>query len=230
MSREHNRRRDAGEPRDGNRESLHGTVRRDELGYFRPRTWFFWRTLIICLCYFSIVGHWCELPYCTMMNHFFGIVADDYAVWHDPWYFPYWVYGIGAVVMTLVIEPLKEWIVRRRKTNWGALLETFVIAFLLAAVLETGIGLIINQPDQYGIYPYWDNSVLPGNILGQGWIVNDFFIGLLAVAYVWLFYPVICRIFMHMKPVTANVVFAVLMVLFAVACIFSYVPGLAPVA
>lgn len=200
------------------------TIHNEELGYFKPHTWFFWRTLILCLALFSIVGHWCELPYCLLMNHHFGIVADSYAVWHDPWYVPYWVYGIGAVVMTLVIEPIKEGIVRRRKTIWGALLETFVICFVLAAVLETVIGLIINQPNEHGQYPYWDNSVLPGNIFNQGWVVNDFFIGLLAVIYVWLFYPVICRIFMHMKPRTANIVFVILMVLFAIACIATYVP------
>lgn len=198
-----------------------------EAGFFHPRTWFFWRTLIVCLAVFSIVGHWLELPYCMFMNHNFGIVAADYAVWHDPWYVPYWVYGIGAVVMTLVIEPIKEHIVRRRKTTVGALLETFVITFVLAAVLETVIGLIINQPDASGRYPYWDNSVLPGNILNQGWLVNDFFIGLLAVIYVWVFYPVICIMFRHLKPRTANVVFVIIMVLFAIACALTYIPGLA---
>lgn len=205
---------------------VNDSVLRMESGYFQPRTWFFWRTLVVCLAVFSIVGHWMELPYCMIMNHHFGIVADDYAVWHDPWYVPYWVYGIGAVVMTLVIEPIKERIVRRRKTAIGALLETFVITFVLAAVLETVIGLIINQPDELGNYPYWDNSVLPGNIFNQGWVVNDFFIGLLAVIYVWVFYPAICTLFRHMKPRTANIAFVVIMVLFAIACAMSYLPAL----
>lgn len=209
------------------RVALHDAVKADELGYFQPRTWAFWRSLLVSLMLFSIVGHWCEMPYCRLMDHLFGIVADDYAVWHDPWYVPYWVYGIGAVVMTLAIEPLKEIIVSRRKTLWGALLETFVLAFALSALLETGIGLLINQPNELGQYPFWDNSSLPGNILGQGWLVNDFFIGLLAVVYVWVFYPLICRLFAALKPVAANWTFAVLCLLFAAACVFSYVPGLA---
>ncbi|RSX55942.1 putative ABC-transporter type IV [Bifidobacterium dolichotidis] len=200
------------------------TLLKAESGYYQPRTWFFWRTLIVCLAVFSLVGHWLEIPYCTAMNNMFGIVSDDYAVWHDPWFVPYWVYGIGAVAMTLIVEPLKEWIIRRRKTLGGALLESFIIMVALAAVLETGIGLIINQPDAQGVYPFWDNSVLPGNILNQGWIVNDFFIGIVAMVYVWLLYPLICQAFKHMSEDWANIVFAIIVVAFLVCVAVTYTP------
>ena len=88
--------------------------------------------------------------------------------------------------MTLLIEPLKERLILHRKTLWGAFLESLVIAILAAMVLELVMGWLINQPDPTtGEYPFWDNSQLPGNVFGQAWLVNDFFIGLVAMIYVW---------------------------------------------
>jgi uncharacterized membrane protein len=195
----------------------------DEIGYFAPKTWEFWRALIVCFCMCCIVGHWFEIPYCWVMDQCFGIVEDTYAVWTDPWYHPYWVYGFGAVFMTLIMEPLKEHFIRRRKTLRGAFAESFVAAMLIAMVLELVMGLLINQPDPLtGEYPYWDNSTLPGNVFGQAWLVNDFFIGLAAVAYVWVIYPLVCEGFMKLKPRTANIVFALFVLAFAACCTVSY--------
>lgn len=205
-------------------QQLHRFAKQDEIGYFAPRTWAFWRSLIAALCVFSIVGHWLEIPYCIFMEHFFGIVSNDYAVWYDPLYCPYWVYGIGAVVMTLVFEPIKERIVTRRKTLGGALLETFVLATVISMLLELGIGLLINQPDERGVYPFWDNSQLPFNILGQAWLVNDVVIGLVTVLYVWVLYPLLCEAFKKLSPRGANVAFVLVLAAFAVCCLASYLP------
>ncbi len=201
---------------------LHRITANDEIGYFAPKTWEFWRALIAAFCICTIVGHWLELLYCVIMDALFGIVAPDYVVWTDPWYHPYWVYGVGAVAMTLVIEPLKEYIVVRCKTLWGALLATFAITVILSMVLELVIGLLVNQPDEFGKYPFWDNSQLPFNILGQAWLVNDVFIGLVAVLYVWLIYPLICEMFGHMRPRAANWLLAFIIVAFAGCCTLSY--------
>ena len=202
---------------------LHKFTKRDEIGYFEPRSWAFWRSLIVCFCVFSLVGHWLEIPYCLVMDACFGVVTTDYAVWSDPLYVPYWVYGIGAVVMTLVFEPLKESIVKRRKTVWGALLETFGYAVVLSAALELGIGLLINQPDANGVYPFWDNSQLPLNIMGQAWLVNDVAIGLVAVLYVWVLYPLLCTGLSALGPRGGNVALAVVLVAFAACCVAAYV-------
>lgn len=201
---------------------LHKITKEDEVGYFAPRTWGFWRTLTVCFCVFSIAGHWLEMPYCWFMDHFFGLVSEDYAIWNDPWYHPYWVYGFGAVAMTLVIEPLKERIVMRCKTLWGAMLETFSVAIALSMLMELIIGWLVNQPDQFGRYPYWDNSQLPFNVFGQAWLVNDVVIALMAMLYVWLFYPLICKGFARLDPRVANVVFAFIIVGFSACCIVSY--------
>ena len=49
-------------------QQLHRFTKQDEIGYFAPRTWAFWRSLIVALCVFSIVGHWLEIPYCIFME------------------------------------------------------------------------------------------------------------------------------------------------------------------
>ncbi|MCI8468401.1 MAG: putative ABC transporter permease [Eggerthellaceae bacterium] len=202
---------------------VHKVTPEDEIGYFAPRTWEFWRALIICFCLGCIGGHWLEIPYCTFMDHCFGIVSEGYPVWTDPWYHPYGVYGVGAVVMTLAIEPLKERFVMRRRTLWGAVLQTFALAVVLSMALELVVGLLVNQPDAAGEYPYWDNSDLPLNVLGQAWLVNDVLIGMVAVVYVWVIFPLVCEGFMRLSPRAANVVFGLLVAAFAACCVVSYV-------
>ena len=200
----------------------HKITAKNEVGFAAFRTWPFWRAIVVAFCVGCIVGHWLEIPYCMFMNYFFGIVDPDYAVWTDPWYHPYWVYGVGAVFMTLLVEPLKERIILRRKTLWGALLETFLIVVFLSMLMELIIGLIVNQPDASGEYPYWDNSQLPLNVLGQAWLVNDVFIGLAAMLYVWVLYPLICEGFSLLRPPMANIMLVVIVVGFAAACTGSY--------
>lgn len=203
---------------------LYKPTKEDEIGYFAPKTWGFWRSVIASFCIFTIVGHWLEIPYCMFMDYFFGIVADDYAVWTDPWYHPYWVYGFGSLAITFLIEPLKESIVKRRRTLAGALLETFITCVTIAAVLELVIGLMINQPDSTGKYPFWDNSGLPFNIFGQAWLVNDIVIGFVAVIYVWVLYPLVCEGFILLKSERkANFVLAIIVIVFLGCCTASYI-------
>ncbi len=202
---------------------LRRITKRDEVGYFAPKTWQFWRALITSFCIFTIVGHWLEIPYCTFMDSMFGIVDADYPVWSDPWYHPYWIYGIGAVIVTLLVEPVKEWIVLKRKTLAGALVQTFIIVTVIAMLTELIMGWLVNQPDATGRYPFWDNSQLPLNVFGQAWLVNDMVIGLVAVIYVWLLWPLICEGFQKLRPRVANGVFACIVVGFAACCTASYI-------
>lgn len=70
---------------------------------------------------FSVVGHWLDISYCMFMDQF-GIVDDDSLVWDGPMY-PFLVYGIGTLVCSLLLVPLKMRIIERRKTLAGAALE-----------------------------------------------------------------------------------------------------------
>lgn len=197
-------------------------TKEDETAFYAPKTWAFWRGIIMYLFLFSVVGHWLEIPYCFSMHSLFGIVEPDYAVWSDPLYVPYWVYGIGAAIITLFLLPLKINIVGRRKTMWGAALEFFVIAVVMCAAMECVMGWIINQPDQFGEYPYWDNSVLPLNIFGQAWLVNDIFLGLVSLAYVWLAFPFCQKALSLIGETAANRVFVMVGVMCLFVCLATY--------
>lgn len=190
--------------------------------WFAPKTWAFWRALIVCFILFNIIGHWVELGYCIAVDSLFDAVEDDYAVWDDPWWHPYWVYGLGVVFMTLVFEPIKERLMKGSTSVWETVIKTFLLAMFLSMVLELTFGLIVNQPDATGQYPYWDNEKLPFNVLNQAWLVNDFFLGLASTVYIWVVFPLVCAAFEIMKPRTANIVFAVIVVGFALCCLTSY--------
>ncbi len=190
--------------------------------WFAPKTWAFWRALIACFILFNILGHWVELGYCVIVDSLFDAVEDDYVVWNDPWWHPYWVYGLGVVFMTLVFEPIKEHLVKSSGAAWKTVLKTFLLAVFVSMLLELTFGLLVNQPDASGEYPYWNNEKLPFNVLNQAWLVNDFFLGLASTIYVWLVFPLVCAAFDRMKPRTANIVFAVLVVGFALCCLTSY--------
>lgn len=201
----------------------------DEFRYFLPKTWFFWRGIIICFCLSCLLGHWLEVPYCMFMDWAFDVVEDDYDVWTDPLWVPYWVYGVGSAVITLTLFPLKINILEHRKTMVGAILQFFITAVVACAVLELVLGLMINQPDPVtGKYPFWDNSILPFNIFGQAWLVNDIVLGLVASFYVFIFFPFVQKAFSLIKPRTAHRLFIFVLVFFAFVCFLSYVVPLMP--
>lgn len=173
-------------------------------------------------CINNVVGHCLESLYCKVMDKCFGIIDDDYAVKFDPWYHPYWVYGFGGLAMTLIFEPIKEGILKRHRSLSGAMLETYAIAVLAAMGMELGFGLLVNQPDEDGNYPYWDNSRLPLNVFKQAWLVNDLVMGAVAVAYVWIAYPLFCKGMSRLSEHAANAAFAATVGTFAAACVSSY--------
>lgn len=93
----------------------------------------------------------------------------------------------------------------------GAALEFFVTTVLVCMAMELAMGFLLNQPDAAGNYPLWDNSQLPGNILGQAWIVNDISLGAVAMLYTWVIYPLCQKALAKvpirvMRPVAAIVV------------------------
>lgn len=192
-------------------------------GCFAPRAWEFWRALITAFCVCCLIGHWLEAAYCFGMDSLFGIVADDYAIRTDPWLHPYWVYGFGAIGLTFGIEPLRAMLLKHSKTLQGAVSKTFVLSVVLSMLMELGFGLLVNQPDAAGVYPFWDNSDLPLNIFGQAWLVNDLFIGLAGTAYVWLVYPAISALFKQAKSErSANIALACTAAAFCLVCAVSY--------
>lgn len=192
----------------------------DEAHGFAPDAFAFWRNQAVYFCVFSVVGHWLEIAYCSFMN-IFGIVDADSLVWDDPFY-PFLVYGVGTAVCALLLVPLRTHLVARRRTLWGAGLQFFLITVLVCMVMELGMGLMLNQPDAFGEYPLWDNSELPGNILGQAWIVNDIGLGAVAMFYTWVVYPIFQKALAKVPLRIMNAASAVVVVGFVVLCIVKF--------
>lgn len=199
-------------------------TKEDETAYFAPKTWSFWRGIIMYFFLFSVVGHWMEIPYCLSMHALFGIVEDTYAIWEDPLYVPYWVYGAGAAIITVLLLPLKIKLIGRCKTMWGAALQFFIVAVVACAAMECIMGWIVNQPDEFGQYPYWDNSVLPLNIFNQAWLVNDIMLGGVSLLYVWIIFPFCQKACTLIGERATNRVFITILPLFAFICLATYLP------
>lgn len=189
----------------------------------RVRTWEFWRNQAVYLCLFSVVGHWFEIPYCAFMEFCFDIVDDDTIVFDDPFY-PFPVYGFGAVVCSLLMVPLRDWLCTRFKTKRGAFRVFYLLGVLLAMVMELTQGFLQNQPNAFGEYPLWDNSNLPFNILGQAWLMNDIMISFVISLYVWVLYPHLESAIAKLPPRTANIGAAMVVIAFLILCTVKFAP------
>ena len=187
-----------------------------------PWTIKFWRCMAIGFCVFSILGHWLEIPYCLFNDWAFGIVDDDSLVFADPLY-PFLVYGIAAVLCALLLVPQRDWLIDHYQPLWRALLRFFVFAVLASMAAELVMGLLLNQPDPAtGAYPLWDNSQLPGNILGQAWLVNDVLLGICVTLYVWVLYPLLVRLVRLVPDKVAWPLTIVIVASFVALCIVKF--------
>ncbi|MDO4182307.1 MAG: hypothetical protein Q4E12_01685 [Coriobacteriia bacterium] len=195
---------------------------RGRFGMTSIRQWEFWRNVAVYFCLYSLIGHWIEIPYCLFNDVMFGIVDPETGVYDDPLN-PFMIYGFGVVICAVFMVPLKDFFQRKFPGNWRPFVLFFLVAVVLAMAMELGMGLVMNQPNAAGVYPLWDNSQLPGNILGQAWIVNDLLLGMLVTLFTWMAYPASERFFMsRCTPRGANIRAIVVIVLFVALCIYEY--------
>ena len=180
-----------------------------------------WRNLAVHFSLCSLVGRWIEVPWCIFCLYAFNIYDPNSLVWGDPFY-PFCVYGVGAIVCGVFLTPLMDLMLTRRKTIWGAVLEFYVLCVFVSMVMEVGMGLMLNQPDANGVYPLWNNAVLPFNVLNQAWIPNDLLLGAAALVYTWIFYPLTEVIMGAVPRRIMNVVAAIIVVGFILLCCHEF--------
>ena len=196
--------------------------------YFQPKTWGFWRNLIIYFCFFSIAGHWCEAGFCTLIR--FGILQGEYdpnsQIWHD-WLYPFCVYGVGACACILLFYPIKNKLLEKFKKTLPALFLSFVISALVCSGIELTMGLILNQPVN-GVYPLWDYSNQFCNFMGQICLQNAVAFGLLATVITWVVYPFLEGIFEKFSDDVMQFIFVAWVVFFIILFVFycvNLLPG-----
>lgn len=194
----------------------------------------FWRNQAVYFCVFSMVGHWMEIVYCLIMDACFGIVDPESLVWDDALY-PFPVYGVAVVVCAVIFAPLRDYLVSRQANRQSsrqlrapasgtrvACGQFYLIAVVASMTMELTQGFIQNQPDENGVYPLWDNSQMPLNILGQAWLVNDILLGFALTLYVWLVLPALDAAVARLPRTVANAGAGVIVCAFIVLCVVKF--------
>ena len=195
----------------------------EEESFFRPKTWEFWRNLIVYFVVFSIVGHWMEAAVCLLIKY--GIVPGIYdpnsQIWSD-FLYPFPVYGIGFCVCALMFYPLKLALQRKFKKTLPALLITYVVSAFICTCIEFTLGMFTNQDLQL-----WDYSTMFCNFMGQVCLQNSLFFGFAATLMTWLVYPALERLFRRIPNEAGTYVLIVAVVGFAllVALYFINLPA-----
>ena len=163
----------------------------EEESFFRPKTWEFWRNLIVYFVVFSIVGHWMEAAVCLLIKY--GIVPGIYdpnsQIWSD-FLYPFPVYGIGFCVCALMFYPLKLALQRKFEKTLPALAVTYVVSAFICTCIEFTLGMLTNQDLQL-----WDYSTMFCNFMGQVCLQNSLFFGFAATLMTWIVYPALERTF-----------------------------------
>ena len=197
---------------------------------FRPKTWPFWRNLIIYFCVFSVVGHWMEAGYCTFIR--FGILPGTYdpnsQIWSD-WLYPFVVYGVGAVACVLLLYPVKCFMVAKIKKPFLSLLASFALNALVCTLIELAMGLMLNQPLPDGSLPLWDYRNMFCNFMGQVCLQNALAFGVVSTLMVWVIYPALEKFLARFSKDAVNALFVGIVVgfliLFLLYCINVVIPG-----
>lgn len=206
------------------------TRTKKERSFYQPKTWTFWRNLIIYFCLFSVVGHWMEAGFCTLIR--FGILPGTYdpnsQIWSD-WLYPFLVYGFGAAACVLILYPVKTFFQKHIKNPVLPLVLSFVANALVCTLIEFTMGMLLNQPDANGVYPLWDYTNMFCNFMGQVCLQNALAFGLAATLMTWVIYPALEKLLARIPKDVMTLVFIAIVVGFAVLfffyCINVVIPG-----
>ena len=184
--------------------------------FFKPRTWAFWRSIIVYVCIFSIVGHWMEAGYCTFIK--WGLIPGTYdptsQIWSD-WLYPFPVYGVGFAFCAIVFYPIKNLLQKKLPNKWSPLLISYVISALICTGIELILGLTSNQPVD-GVYPLWDYSNMFCNFMGQICLQNALAFGFAATIITWIVYPFLEEQRLKLDNNVCNIIFVAVVVFFAI--------------
>lgn len=166
------------------------------------------------------------MPLITRRDESYGYAPDAFAFWRNQAVY-FCLFSVLGHWMEIVYCSFMNifGIVDPESLVWDDPMYPFCvygITVLVCMAMELTMGLMLNQPDAAGNYPLWDNSQLPGNILGQAWIVNDVGLGAVAMLYTWVVYP-LCQKALAKVPIRImNAAAAIIVVEFVVLCVVKF--------
>ncbi len=198
-------------------------VERD-IELFAPRKREYWRNLAIYFCVFSVVGHWMEAGYCTLIR--FGLLPGVYdptsQIWSD-WLYPFMVYGIGFDVCALLFFPFKNWLQKKIHVRGIPFAISFVVNAAVCAGIELVMGLMLNQPLPDGSLPLWDYRDMAFNFMGQICLANAIAFGVAASIVTWFVYPALEGLLRRAPKDTVRIASVVVFVGFAFLLALYYI-------
>lgn len=187
-----------------------------DASFFAPKTWAFWRNIIMYFCVFSVVGHWMEAGYCLFIK--WGMIPGTYdpnsQIWSD-WLYPFCVYGVGAVCCVLLFYPARLFLQHKIKAPVAPLILSFAWNAFICSMIELTMGLILNQPDPVtGVMPLWDYRNMFCNFMGQICLQNALAFGFVSTLMTWLIYPALERLLARLPESVAQMLFVAVVVFF----------------
>ena len=184
---------------------------------WRPKTWDFWRSMIIYYCLFSIVGHWMEACYCLTIK--FGIMPGTYdptsGIWRD-YLNPFPVYGVGMVACALLLYPIKTKLEEKLGGLVKPLVGSYLVNTLVCAGIELALGFACNQD-----LSLWDYSDMFCNFMGQICLLNSCLFGAVATLMTWIVFPALQRGYIKLPPDLKKTLFVGIIAFYAlVICLY----------
>lgn len=135
---------------------------------------FCWDKLIWVFFITALGGDLIEMCWVRFVSH---IWMSRSSVLYGPFSF---VWGLGAVVLTVTLQPLAK------KADRYVFLAGFVIGGVYEYMCSVFTELVFGTV-------FWDYSHMPLNIGGRTNVLFCFFWGVLALAWVKFFYPLLCK-------------------------------------
>lgn len=167
----------------------------------------FWKRVIAYTLLMAVVGHLIENVY-TGIGFYLGTFSVDDPNFVDIWLRPLkpmWVYSICTLFFFFVIIPLKEQIHKRLRSKCLNVISVFGAAFLIAFLTELVMGLLLNQPNEFGVYPLWDFTGYDWTVLNQAYLVNDFWYAVLITVCAFVVFPLLEHRLVKLNPDTQTI-------------------------
>jgi len=175
------------------------------------RTVLFWQKLFIYFWIIAVAGHYIERAWAIINRIIVGAPP-----WHliVPTVVPMAIpYGSGAVTIILTTVML----MKRFKLNP---LAVFGINVVISGLVEYTCAALIVLID--GTNRFWNYSWHPFNINGYTCLESSLLLGIVATIFVYLIYPLVEKIFAKLKYKYVNVIFWVLLSVFVVDSVYSW--------
>lgn len=164
----------------------------------------FWKRVITYTLLMAVVGHLIENFY-TGIGFLLGSFSVDDPNYADIWLRPLkpmWVYSVCTIFFFFVIIPLKEQIHKRLRSKTLNVISVFSAAFLITFLTELIMGLLLNQPNEFGVYPLWDFTEYNLTVMNQAYLVNDFWYAVLITICAFVIFPLLEHRLAKLRPDT----------------------------